>query len=125
LNTYSGLEINFLNNIFEDLDFIVDTNGIQIYDNSSIISIENRLEINIYPNPFSEIINIEYYSEDDEVQQIYLYDEQGRLLESIENIERKSTCTISFNSLDLMNGIYILKIKSREKTFLKKLILTK
>jgi hypothetical protein len=57
-------------------------------------------EVNLYPNPSSNIINIETENE-----QYYLkvYDMQGRLLISGENIKQ-------INTLDFVNGIYMINI---------------
>lgn len=77
---------------------------------SSVESINTRLKVNVYPNPCSDILNVEFDSK--LIQEISLMDLSGRELVAFhsDNIGAKLIDLSSFKS-----GIYILTISSKEE----------
>ena len=77
--------------------------------------------IDIYPNPFNEKLNIDLSSVN-KSHNIYLYDNLGRLVHSL---EEKSQEIITINTNQLSNGVYIIDIRNDESLYREKLILNK
>jgi hypothetical protein len=73
-------------------------------------NIENRVKVTIFPNPTSEIINIQFEIPTDTEIDVSILDGQGRLVmtDYIEVSELNKT----FNIQDLPAGIYYLKLTS-------------
>lgn len=86
------------------IEWVSETSGI----------IENSLEINIYPNPTSEILNIEHPEMNFQNAEFSLYNAAGQICKII-----KSRTT---NISDLPAGVYFIKIKSNDFEIVKKVI---
>lgn len=71
----------------------------------------------IYPNPFSEQINISGVSESNEISTIELIDFYGNSIYQIENINDDFTLDTS----EIPNGFYVLKIESGEQVHFEKM----
>lgn len=107
-----SIDIESLSFPLNVLDFSITPNEIQtmiiqfdttIISNSTEINSEfSDKSLNIYPNPFSSLINIENLGIDCEIE---IYDLFGRLLFNLEN---NSTQTIQINPLIFENGLYYL-----------------
>lgn len=80
----------------------------------------NEHSLKIYPNPVSDVLNIESINKNIGVAKLKIYDINGRLL---------SKHTLNFNQKHRINlssmqsGIYVLKIENRLVNFSKKLII--
>ena len=89
--------------------------------NPLVIINENTLEndeINIYPNPANNILNVKWNNLNISPVNIYLYDIYGNLIKQM-YIENPQNIDISKYS----KGIYILKIKTNNNTLNKKIII--
>lgn len=85
--------------------FLVDTTAINEIENEELI-------IEIYPNPTENILTIN--SKLSIVSTIEIRDITGRLLQTQTNKEFKNEITLDVN--ELVSGIYLLKIKTKEGT---------
>ncbi|HAD15108.1 MAG TPA: hypothetical protein DCF33_22010 [Saprospirales bacterium] len=70
---------------------------------------ESDLPISVYPNPFTDWIQVE--CKISEIQSILLYDATGRLLKTISG---NDTTTVSIQMGDLKPGMYGLQVRSKE-----------
>lgn len=84
-----------------------------------INSIEDEQNINIYPNPASETLNVNFLEPQNKTSEIELYDIQGKIVKNIVVSNNRNTIDIS----DLCSGLYILKINSANNTYSKKIII--
>jgi hypothetical protein len=83
------------------------------------------LKINIYPNPTSEIINIAFNISETDYINLLLFDINGQLVKTIDQ-GQKITGTYSYQ-IDLSqqnSGIYFVVLKTKERKYLQKIILT-
>lgn len=102
-----------VNTSFEDQTFIYFS-----YSDANLGVNENQLkEVTIYPNPASKTVNIK--SINSEIQQIEIYNLQGKRVLKLINFKAKNQIDVS----NLSKGMYILKAKSDGKMFSKKLII--
>lgn len=86
------------------------------YTNSNLSNTENDLaNLTISPNPANTIVNIK---SDNAIQNIQLYDVQGRLLQTKLTNEINFTIDVS----DKINGIYFLKITTEKGSKIEKII---
>ena len=99
--------------VFDDLEFEY---------SDTVLSTEETLafnkEIDVYPNPVTETVNIQFSEKQSDVT-ILLYNNTGQLL------LHKKSATIqeySINMNDYPKGVYYIKINSRDKTGVKKFI---
>jgi len=105
--------------IATDLSGASDTIGFNVIVNNRTIDklsdiVDNSF--NIYPNPTTDIINIEFYSEGS--KQIYILDESGKLVYSDFTNQKFKSYDLSFTE----KGIYFIYIKKNNETFVKKII---
>lgn len=85
---------------------------------SSIYS--NRDEVcEVYPNPTSGFVNVEF--KNNEVESISIYNSLGNLIYHINNIQQDAI-KIDFSKFD--RGIYFLKIEALKNSFSKRIILS-
>ncbi|QOW09891.1 T9SS type A sorting domain-containing protein [Kaistella flava (ex Peng et al. 2021)] len=80
----------------------------------------DHLEIQIYPNPATTEININFKKTIKENVNIILTDISGKILYSKEFLNKQN---IKINTSEFAKGNYILSIKSDQKTFNKKIII--
>lgn len=78
----------------------VDYNGTSTFSNPKRVYFEEELELNIYPNPAHDIVNIETRYKG----QIYVYNSMGQLVKQIEHIGDIQT----YNFSDLTKGVYTI-----------------
>jgi hypothetical protein len=71
-------------------------------------NLEEPVKVTIYPNPASELINIQFESATDKEISLYLLDSQGRLVKT-DKIET-ATMDKTINLQDLPAGIYYLRL---------------
>jgi hypothetical protein len=71
-------------------------------------NIAGDVKVTIYPNPASELINIEFDTPTEELIQVTLLDARGRLVKS-DRIE-SSVITRQINLQDLPAGLYYLRL---------------
>ena len=79
-----------------------------------------------YPNPFNKITTIRYFLPKYTEVKIQIYNIKGQLVKTLVD-ENKPTgyYTIDWNAKDLSSGIYFYKLTTKDKTFIRKMILLK
>ena len=84
-------------------------------DTNCSLSIEDeyKTKINIYPNPFSSTAKIKLNNYSSNII-INLYNIQGKLVKQFKNINNNS---LEINRIGLTNGIYLLHIIDKNKTY--------
>lgn len=100
-------------------DYAVEITESNCIDTSSCINISGvgltrqlKKEVNIYPNPFSDNVRIEYLNWNSSIVIIELFDQLGRLIFQ----EEKSTQENSIDFSNVPSGIYTLKINDIESS---------
>ena len=91
---------------------------VSISDLTSIDESSSLLNAIVYPNPFNQELNIEFFGLAKDKRQIMLFDLQGRLVYSSESLSDK----VTIKREQLQSGLYLLKINS-EKGILNKYVI--
>jgi hypothetical protein len=87
---------------------------------SSASLLENDLSaITIYPNPSSDILNIDLSSANEEVQSIFLVDITGKLMQIIDVNEN---ALLKLNLSSFASGLYYIKIRSASNTVVRQVV---
>jgi hypothetical protein len=102
-------------------------------DENSIITnsnqfMANSFELDVYPNPTSSSINIDFSLEMADKIEICLYDINGRLLQTLVNEhlpEGFHNKFIQLGNLNINSGIYLIAFKSKDNFITKKIIYRK
>ena len=82
--------------------------------------LENDLSaITIYPNPSSDILNIDLSSANEEIQSIFLVDITGKLVQTIDVHENE---VIKLNLSSFASGLYYIKISSATNTVVRQVV---
>ena len=87
---------------------------------------KNELNINIYPNPTSDFININLDSDIlkmDELLDVTIYDLNGKTLFSTSFLSSEKTFKLNLSKLNLDNGVYFVMVKSNNLSYLEKLVI--
>lgn len=79
--------------------------------------------INISPNPFNQNAKIRFYNAPNEKISVKIYDVTGTCVQSHKVLPKKREMNIS--ALGLSNGIYFVRIESRQRTLIEKIVLVK
>jgi len=89
-----------------------------------IHNFDNENNFNVFPNPFDETLYIAYNSADTQRVQIDLYNLEGKILFSVNDIPRyKGYNSITINNLNnLKSALYIIRITSGNKTSTQKVL---
>jgi len=123
----SGLPGNSIRSIVIDENgtkWIGTSNGLAAYNQEGIPSwaqdtrIETKL-LNIYPNPATDIVQIELYSKAN-ISIVELINLQGKVIKK-EN--SNTNHKIKFKVSDIPKGFYLIRIHTKEHLYVKKLIL--
>ncbi len=96
-----------------------------VYTGSSSISARQfeNLNINVFPNPASDLIAVQINNVVDENMQVELLDISGKLIRSA-SINQGSTIAY-FDTQTLYNGTYLIKISSKSHSTMKKIVIAK
>jgi hypothetical protein len=92
---------------------------------SSPVWATNTFNFELYPNPTTSSVNIDFSLEYDEKVEIGLYDINGRLLSTLVNEflpEGYQNENVQLNNMNLKSGIYLVVFKSKDNLVTKKLI---
>ncbi|NTW32390.1 MAG: SUMF1/EgtB/PvdO family nonheme iron enzyme [Bacteroidetes bacterium] len=87
--------------------------------NNSFLKNQNSVLLNIYPNPFSSLVNISYYCPDEIKVCLKIYNINGQLIKTIYDYKQtKNIFYLTWDGKDnsgneLSNGIYFIKIESK------------
>ncbi|MBI5219500.1 MAG: T9SS type A sorting domain-containing protein [Bacteroidia bacterium] len=132
ITTYENLFISSANPVFFNLNFIVDTTGsdLGIYADTVSVNIPfSNAEINsihIYPNPFSEKININCKAGKPCSMTFELTDAQGKILQKSIDVETGAgEHKYTFDTRNYTSGTYYLKISAGATVYVKKMVLIK
>ena len=116
--------------IYEDLNFIVDTGatnlGISTDSLTSVpLILSENLQIQIYPNPASEYLYVDFSSEKNNDVLLELIDINGKVLQSqkIVNISSKNSIKLNLEKLDPAN--YFVKFESGKNMYIKKIVVVR
>ncbi len=85
---------------------------------TSIGEIAGDFEVQLYPNPAKDLVNIIYRGEMDNHFNVKIYTSKGQLVR--EEIMNQNNLTIKLSGIE--EGIYFLKISNEQKVVVKKLI---
>ena len=122
-----------------DVNEIESSGGLQVVDSEGNEIITKRLEANVvetlpekftlypnYPNPFTSKTVIRYDLPKDTHVTIQIYNVRGQLVKELVNgIESAGRKQIEWNSKDMSSGIYFYRLSTKDKTFIKKMIIIK
>jgi len=82
--------------------------------------LENNFSaITIYPNPSSDILNIDLSSANEEIQSIFLVDITGKLIQTIDVHEN---ALLKLNLSSFASGLYYIKISSASNTVVRQVV---
>lgn len=102
--------------------YIASLTDILAYDcHAGLKDIENENNISIYPNPASDIINLEIENSNNKNLTLDIYNILGKKLRT----EKISNNQNQINVGNLNNGTYILEIKTNESIKIKKLLINR
>jgi hypothetical protein len=71
-------------------------------------NIDSPVKVKIYPNPASEVVNIQFNAATDKEIVLYLLDTQGKLVKT--GLIEEATTEMNINIEDLPAGIYYLRL---------------
>lgn len=92
---------------------------------ASMISLQNveNKKLVLYPNPTSGILNIILPNKEDEIKSIEVYNILGQQKKA--QFEKIYNASQNINLMFLQNGVYILRIKTKEQSFTERIIIQK
>jgi hypothetical protein len=89
-------------------------------------STESYFNLKNYPNPFNPETNITYTLKNSTYVKITIYDRLGREVANlVDGQQTEGEHSIKFNASNLPSGIYFYRLKTSEKTEVKKMVLAK
>ncbi len=89
---------------------LLDDAGSELYSNVADIVITGLFNlVNVFPNPFDKVLNVEFYARHDAVIRLDIMTPDGRLVRSFKAPEEEFSA--SFNVGDLASGLYFLKVR--------------
>lgn len=92
-----------------------DLDAVGVINSTSDVKNFSKNNFEIYPNPTKDFIKI---NSENNIQEIFIFDNQARVLIHKRNIENNSILDLS----NLNSGVYFIKIFSRDLVFTKKII---
>lgn len=112
-------DIRTITNNFTELPTVSDSIEVLVIDPDSLLSSTENLEsgIKIFPNPVSEIINIE--SLNNPILQFHILDLQGRSVYYSSNLENFNRAYL--NVADYPEGVYFVKLLTEKGNVVKKI----
>ncbi|TAL70173.1 MAG: T9SS type A sorting domain-containing protein [Bacteroidetes bacterium] len=96
--------------------------------NKTITHVEDKLpnlfsDVSIYPNPFDNELIIKFYADNENLDEIKVFNVLGSEIELTKQIiNNLNTINIKFNSEPLKPGLYYIRIKLNSKIITKKVI---
>lgn len=90
----------------------------------TINNFDNENTVNIFPNPFNDIIYLLFFSNDTEYVDVDIYDITGKRVLSMPGLHRTTGYTYFSigNVLNLNKGLYILRVASNGNTYSRKIM---
>lgn len=105
---------NVINFVYDDFGSGFTLDNIKILD-ANLLSISENIKnspIDIYPNPTSDFVNIKI---NENIESVEIFDSSGKLISK--DSSGREQISVSF----LQNGLYILKVKTKNSTYTKKI----
>ncbi len=101
-----------------------DSNILELENGNNVEGIEENLiaeevsneNFNIYPNPTSKTVNIPVLKGFGQIQNVRLYNSEGRVSMS-ENVENETSNLLTIDISSLMQGTYLIEIEYSGKRF--------
>lgn len=122
LNQYEIFDNNFTQSAYYRLKQIEEDNSFEMSEMIFIENEESNVKINIYPNPFTDKLNIEILGINAQSLEISLISLEGKVLfdlkGDLETIIQNLNSSLSY----LAKGTYILKIQTDDKVWPERLI---
>jgi|GEM_PF-5761137 len=91
------------------------------YDITAIDEQEIGSHLTIYPNPAHDYLNIDLGSATANIQSLQITDMNGRCLKTLEHVSGNGTIKVSTG--DMAKGMYFIKLKGKENTFIRKVVI--
>ena len=90
------------------------------------LSKESYFNTSNFPNPFNPVTTISYTLPQSSYVTISVYDRLGRQVQTlVDQNQEAGNHTVDFNASEYPSGIYFYRIKTTEKTEVRKMLLTK
>ena len=115
---YSTSCLSFSYGEVEDYSINILSSGGLVYLESEKEKIEN---IKLYPNPFTNNFNLEFFANQDQEVQMNLLDQMGRLIFSKPLYAKEGDNIFHIESLDFIPATYLIQIKSANDTYIRKI----
>ncbi|PLX03527.1 MAG: hypothetical protein C0594_10305 [Marinilabiliales bacterium] len=125
VSTYENIQIDANNQNHTGMNFYVDTlygYGISTDSTLSVSPIKlNNMEVSVFPNPYSETVNIQYKLDDKQSVQIDLLDANGRQIEVLIKSEQEQG-EYKLQYQGNINGLFFIRMQAGNTVYLKKVI---
>lgn len=96
------------------------------YDSGNSSNKESYFGIKNYPNPFNPVTTISYTLPQSTYVSVSVYDRLGRQIASlVDQTQEAGDHSVDFDASEFPSGIYFYRIKTPEKTEVRKMLLTK
>lgn len=91
---------------------------------SSVDFEQKQNTISIYPNPASYYFEVSFYNEKFQIISFELHDTQGKKIKYLMNKEfEPGSIDLKFDTKDIIDGVYFIRIKSGDNSLTKKIII--
>lgn len=100
--------------VIKNVPFDNEVNSISPAGSVGLDEVNNNAEINAYPNPANNVINIPV-AEFNGLAQLDIYDVAGKLVKT-ENVNLSSTSVIAVDVANIENGNYIFKMTFEDQS---------
>lgn len=121
---------NFSKSVFESgialISEIQNKEALEFSDGKPGVSKESYFQARNFPNPFNPVTTISYVLPQSTNVTITVYDRLGRQVEIlVDQTQEQGEHSVDFNASQYPSGIYFYRIKTSEKTEVRKMLLTK
>lgn len=114
--------IALISEVLNKENFLKDSND----DNTKLEEKESYFDAKNFPNPFNPNTTISYILKENTYVKLTVYDRLGREVKTlVDDQQNAGTHEVEFNGSNLPSGIYFYRIKTNEKTEVRKMILAK
>ncbi|MFH2142626.1 MAG: T9SS type A sorting domain-containing protein [Bacteroidota bacterium] len=123
ISTYSNIDVTSTDTLFANRNFYVDTTsgseGIYADTPTYVNNFFAGFTFKIYPNPFSELLNVEYYLNEKSVVEIEIYDIDGKTVYNW--IDKNQYEGLYKKSVSIQEtGVYFVKLMINQNVIVKK-----
>ncbi|HBF89144.1 MAG TPA: hypothetical protein DDX39_10920 [Bacteroidales bacterium] len=125
-STHTGIAVGDTSGSF---NFIVDTASVSVNMVNAVSTIETQnFILSIYPNPFTDFINVNFTLEENATIEFKIFDQIGRqitFISSSDYLKGNYLKALYIDSKESVNGLYFMQIKINNTYIYKKLLLVK